>query len=598
MKMRWDIVAFCGIAAALTLGTILAVFVSTIFFESRGESKLLNPDSPASLQPLVPTSSPSNEPSPFPTNWPSMNPTESTIPTSSPTSSPSSLPSMQPTLSAMPSSHPSLSPTISNGPSAQPSMSPSISSQPSSMPSSQPTSVPSSQPSMNPTLSTSPTSQPSQQPTISSSPSSEPSLNPTISTSPSSQPSEQPSLSSSPSAKPTSAPSTSLMPTDSPSSQPSSIPSKLPTATPSLLPTTNPSVKPSDEPSLMPTSEQIVTTTIVLNSGRDQRSTNLVAVGGAYIFALAGVGYYLFKRDKKTRLGDGSEDSSASNAPDEGDLEGGILGIAPPPPPVVEKTTPAKSISRRMLSPLKNFSSVRSLSPFKGFPSLRGMKLEAGCSLSISSGDSDDIPAIQESCSIDSSDAGDKGGSVDSDDALKSSSTPEEQYTGKKSEKMSGSSRPNNSVANTPRDSLDALVEQINQRHGEVGPAGQMKPASSLDQIGSASKSSKLAYEEQLINSRKNADFSFRDIFFDPENELYECRVPSGRLGIVVDETGIGPRVQKVDVMSKLYKRISVGDIIVAVDEVDLVGAKPDKFWQLVSRKANKQERCIVVLKI
>ena len=80
-------------------------------------------------------------------------------------------------------------------------------------------------------------------------------------------------------------------------------------------------------------------------------------------------------------------------------------------------------------------------------------------------------------------------------------------------------------------------------------------------------------------------------IVFDPENELYECRVPSGRLGIVVDETGIGPRVQKVNVMSKLYKKISVGDIIIAVDEVDLVGAKPDTFWQLVSRKANKQEK-------
>ena len=319
-----------------------------------------------------------------------------------------------------------------------------------------------------------------------------------------------------------------------------------------------------------------------------------MAVGGAYVFVLAGVGYYLFKRDKKARLEDGSVDSSASNAPDEGDLEGGILGIAPPP--VVEKTTPAKSISRRMLSPLKNLSSVRSLSPFKGFPSLKGNRLAAGCSLSISSGDSDDIPAIQESCSIDSSEAGDKGGSVDGLGALMKSSSPNEQCTEKNTGKMLSPKTP---VANAPRDSLDALMEQIDQRHNEaVGHAKPVKPASNLDQIGSASKTSKLAYEEQLISSRQNADFSFRDIFFDPENELYECRVPSGRLGIVVDETGIGPRVQKVNAMSNLYRKISVGDIIIAVDEVDLVGAKPDTFWQLVSRKANKQERCIVVLKI
>jgi hypothetical protein len=607
--MRWDIVAFFGIAAALMLGTILAVFVSTIFFESRDESKLLNPDgslatmypslSPTIAPSLDPTGSPSNQPSAFPTSWPSMNPTESTSPTSSPSSSPSSLPSMQPTLSAMPSAHPSSSPTISSEPSAQPSMSPTMSSQPSSKPSSQPTSVPSSQPSTNPTLSTSPTGQPSQQPTISTSPSSQPSLNPTMSTSPSSQPSEQPTLSTSPSTEPSLAPSTSTMPTDSPSSEPSSLPSKHPSATPSLLPTTAPSLSPSDEPSLVPTSEQIVTTTIVLNPGKDQRSTNLVAVGGAYVFVLAGVGYYLFKRDKNARLDDQSEDPSISNTLGDGDVEAGILGIAPPPP-VVEKTTPAKSVSRRMLSPLKNFSSVRTLSPFKGFRSLRGNKLEAGSSLSVSSGDSDVIPAIQESCSIDSSDAEDKDESVDSLDAImmKTSLSSGEESNGKKSENFADSSRPNSYVANAPRDSLDALMEDFNQKHDEAGQMESAIPASNVDQIGSVSKTTKLAYEEQLINSRKNADFSFRDIFFDPENELYECRVPSGRLGIVVDETGIGPRVEKINIMSKLYKKISVGDIIVAVDEVDLVGAKPDTFWQIVSRKANKQERCIVVLKI
>ncbi len=329
--------------------------------------------------------------------------------------------------------------------------------------------------------------------------------------------------------------------------------------------------------------------------GTDQRSTNLVAVGGAYVFVLAGVGYYLFKREKKAR-GDDGDDSSDSNT-QEGDVEAGILGIAPPP--IVENTTtPAKSVSRRMLNPLKSLS-VRSLSPFKGIPSFRGKKLEAGCSLSISSGDSYAIPAIQESCSIDSSEVEGKAGSVDSlDELMESASPPEEQATRKGEEKMPASSRPNNIVAKPPRDSLDALMEQFNQRNDDVVHVEPMKPANSLDQIGSASKASRLVYEEQLINSRKNADFSFRDIFFDPENELYECRVPSGRLGIVVDETGIGPRVQKVNVMSKLYKKISVGDIIIAVDEVDLVGAKPDTFWQLVSRKANKQERCIVVLRI
>ena len=585
--MRWDFVAFFGIATALVLGAILAVFVSTIFFESRGSTKeLQNPDgslatmypsfSPTSMPSLDPTDSPSNQPSAFPTSWPSMNPTVSTSPTSSPSSSPSSLPSMQPTLSSMPSTHPSLSPTISVEPSSEPSMSPTTSAmpstEPSSEPSSQPSAMPSSQPSASPTLSTAPSSQPS------ASPSSEPSQNPTVSTSPSSQPSAQPTLSTSPSTTPSLAPSTSTMPTDSPSYKPSSFPSKSPSSSPSSFPTANPSLSPS-----VPSTEKIVTTITVLSPGKD-KSTNLVMVGGAYVFALASIGYYLYRKDKNSRTGYQIEDESTSNASDE-DVEGGILGIAPPPP--IVENTPAKSASRRILSPLKSFSSVRSLSPFKGFPSLRGKKLVTGNSLSISSGDSDVIPTIQESCSIDSSE--DNVRSKDSLDELMESTSPLDKQA----------SHLSTSEPKAPRDSLDALMESFQLQNEDIGKVESMKPVGNLDQIGSESNThTRLAYEEQLINSRKNAAFSFRDIFVDPENELYECRVPSGRLGIVVDETGIGPRVQKINAMSKLYKTISVGDIIIAVDEVDLVGAKPDTFWQVVSRKANKQERCIVVLKI
>jgi len=375
-----------------------------------------------------------------------------------------------------------------------------------------------------------------------------------------------------------------------------------------------------------------VVTTILLKGKKDQRSTNLVMIGGAYVFVLASIGLYLYKRDKKARKG---EDLSISSVSDEGDfdVEGGILGIAPPSPPPIVENTPAKSVTRRILSPLKSFSSIRSLSPFTGFPSLRGKKLVAGNSVSISSGDSDVIPAIQESCSIDSSDTEDKVESKDSLDALMESSAPpdeqatgknsgklsgsshpssseanaprdsldaltDEQATGKNSGKLSGSSHPSSSETNAPRDSLDALMENFKPQNEEIGQLGSIKPVGNHVQIGSASKAPRLAYEEHLISTCKNADFSFRDIFFDPENELYECRVPSGRLGIVVDETGLGPRVQKVNAASPLYEKISVGDIIIAVDEVDLVGEKPDTFWQLVSRKANKQERCIVVLKI
>ena len=310
---------------------------------------------------------------------------------------------------------------------------------------------------------------------------------------------------------------------------------------------------------------------------------SMVVVGSAYFIVLASVGFYLYRKERKANNSDDQSISSKSGMDiTDVDIEGGILGIAPPPS---VENTPAKSVSRRILSPLKNFSSMRSLSPFKTF-SQRGKKLIAGDPvLSISSGDSDGMPAIQESCSICSSDK--VGSSKDSLDALvESFAVREEQVSQEKSAE--------------PRDSLDALMDDFNTAIGEEVEEESKKPVCDLDQIGSESKSKMtlLEYEEQLINASNNTGFGFRDIFFDPDNELYECRAPSGRLGIVVDDTGIGPRVQEINAMSKLHNKISVGDIIIAVDEVDLVGVKPDAFWQLVSRKANKQERCFVILKI
>ncbi len=618
--MRKEVIAIIGISAALLLGTLAAVLVSAVFFNNKSssgeESALLPPEKkePVLMYPALspsntpsfdetlfpssePTANPTIQPSAFPSGWPSQHPTFSKAPTGNPTISPtnepsisptlSTMPSMQPSQSAIPSTQPSMFPSISAEPSNQPSMSPTVSSkpssQPSSTPSSQPSLMPSSQPSTNPTVSTSPSGQPSLQPTITSSPSSMPSQTPTISTSPSNAPSSQPTLSQAPSTHPSSPPTTSFMPTDSPSNLPSSIPTKSPSANPSSFPTTAPSLSPSEAPS-----EKVVITTIVLNGkgkhGKkgQKEGKAMVAIGGAYFFVLASVGFYLYRKDRKAN--NISDDDQSNMDMTNCDIEGGILGIAPPPP--VEET-PAKSVSRRILSPLKSFSSIRSLSPFKT-RSMRGKKLVAGNSeLSIASGDSDNIPAIQESCSIDSSDR--EGGSKDGLDALV------ESYEEAGTEKAAA--LPNSSKLKPPRDSLDALMDDFDSA---INEEDSKKSVVENEQNGSASNSKipRLEYEEQLLNSANSGGFSFRDIFFDPDNELCECRVPSGRLGIVVDETGIGPRIQKINPMSKLYKKVSVGDIIIAVDDIDLVGAKPDKFWQLASRKANKHERCIVILKI
>eukprot|EP00984_Skeletonema_dohrnii_P026598 scaffold15952_cov101-Skeletonema_dohrnii-CCMP3373.AAC.2 len=106
-------------------------------------------------------------------------------------------------------------------------------------------------------------------------------------------------------------------------------------------------------------------------------------------------------------------------------------------------------------------------------------------------------------------------------------------------------------------------------------------------------------YEEDLLSSSKYGDgFSFRDVYFDPENELYECHVPSEPLGISVDSTQLGLRVQNLNPTSPLYNIVSAGDIIIAIDDVDVVGVESCVFWQLVSQRANKHGCCLVIMKI
>ena len=72
----------------------------------------------------------------------------------------------------------------------------------------------------------------------------------------------------------------------------------------------------------------------------------------------------------------------------------------------------------------------------------------------------------------------------------------------------------------------------------------------------------KITFENELLSACCNSDsFNFKRIFTDPKNVVYECRVPSGPVGIVVDATQVGLRVQKISDMSPIGKKISVGDM-------------------------------------
>jgi len=125
--------------------------------------------------------------------------------------------------------------------------------------------------------------------------------------------------------------------------------------------------------------------------------------------------------------------------------------------------------------------------------------------------------------------------------------------------------------------------------------------SSSVRLTPNAHQQSGITFERELLNSNRMNDhgtFNFRNIFNDPKNDLYQCHAPSGPLGIVVDTTPLGPRVRSLNPLSPIFGKISPGDVIVGVDEVDTVGMEAGDFWKVVSRKANQQERILTILRI
>lgn len=144
-------------------------------------------------------------------------------------------------------------------------------------------------------------------------------------------------------------------------------------------------------------------------------------------------------------------------------------------------------------------------------------------------------------------------------------------------------------------DTSDAIA--ISLHHSAEESSSVTTPYQADVSIGS---SVQFTYEEELLNSGRYGDgFSFRDVYFDPENELYECRVPTGHLGISVDSTQLGLRVQKINPTSPLYNIVSAGDVIIGVNDVDVVGLESFVFWELVARRASKHhDCCLVIMKI
>jgi len=150
-------------------------------------------------------------------------------------------------------------------------------------------------------------------------------------------------------------------------------------------------------------------------------------------------------------------------------------------------------------------------------------------------------------------------------------------------------------------DNIDIAPMESSSTQGNVSTRTESSSPQSLKSPPNTHNESGITFEVELLNSNRmggDGTFSFRNIFNDPKNDLYECHAPSGPLGIVVDTTPLGPRVRSLNPLSPIFGKVSPGDVVVGVDEVDTVGMEAGDFWQIVSRKANQQKRILTILRI
>ena len=147
-------------------------------------------------------------------------------------------------------------------------------------------------------------------------------------------------------------------------------------------------------------------------------------------------------------------------------------------------------------------------------------------------------------------------------------------------------------------DSTSAFLGDIN-----VSPCASEKFNSvmkSPDPVISPQQNDGLTFEMELLHSSElgGRPINFHHVFNDPNNELYECHAPPGSLGVVIDATPLGPRVNSLSPLSPLFGTVAPGDIFVGIDEIDTVGMEAGDFMQIVTQRSNERVRVLTVLKI
>ena len=516
---------------------------------------------------------------------------------------------MFPTTSAEPSNQPSMSPTISANPSRLPS----------STPSSQPSLMPSSQPSASPTLSASPSGQPSLQPTITSFPSSMPSQIPTISTSPSNAPSSQPTLSSAPTSQPSLAPSLSTVP----STEPSVAPSETKLVTTTIIMKGENDKKPRAVVGaacflILASAVVYVSRNYKRSKGGDENDNEQDR--SRYDAEKMSVNFDGDTDMVDIDLEGGQADSSIDI---NNHMEKGVSSISKlfnrkltgrgkQSLSWIEIRDDGSPACSSGCAPIKGENSSSSLSPrLSPMRNIATMRVKMQSLVSISSDDTDDLPSVDGSLE-DYSDTtkfvvshAAPGTSEERtlDQECKEYLESRRQERDNESDCASSPSVFSGLEENSPgvpasRYSFEENVDQLKNILSTIKSLGSYEESvisvssagvsavdfrnRAISRLGLTQKQSndcktvsssgtshyeneiprtELTYGNELLSTRSNGDnISFRDVYFHPKNEVYQCHIASGPLGIVVEATQVGLRVQKINPMSPFCNEISVGD--------------------------------------
>lgn len=104
----------------------------------------------------------------------------------------------------------------------------------------------------------------------------------------------------------------------------------------------------------------------------------------------------------------------------------------------------------------------------------------------------------------------------------------------------------------------------------------------------------------QYSPSDRNASVPFHSGLIHVNHDdyhIFDCTVPPGPLGLVVDSTPLGPIIHSIKASSHLLSILSPGDLIVGLDGINTRGLSAPSLTRLMAKKIQQPERVLTIMR-